>query len=32
MNNRVIGIVVFVAVLGVVNLLSYLFDWSFWLY
>jgi len=32
MNNKIVGIVVFVAALGVVNLLSYLLDWNFWLY
>ncbi len=32
MNSKVIGIVVFVVALGAVNLLSYLFDWNFWLY
>ena len=32
MGNRIIGIVVFLAILGVVNLLSYLLDWPFWIY
>jgi len=32
MSSKIVGIVVFVGILGVVNLLSYLFDWPFWLY
>lgn len=27
-----VGWIVFIAILGVVNLMSWLFDWSFWLY
>jgi hypothetical protein len=32
MGQRIIGIVIFLAILGVINLLSYLLDWGFWLY
>jgi hypothetical protein len=32
MGNRVLGILVFVGILVVVNVLSYLLDWGFWLY
>lgn len=31
-GGGIFGIVGFVVVLGVVNLLSYLFNWGFWLY
>ena len=32
MGQRILGIVVFLGILGVINLLSYLLDWGFWLY
>lgn len=31
-GGRFMGIIGFIVVLGVVNLLSYLFNWGFWLY
>lgn len=32
MRQRILGILVFLGILGVINLLSYLLDWGFWLY
>ncbi len=32
MGNKLVGIVILLAILGIVNLLSYLFHWGFWLY
>ena len=31
-GGGIAGIIGFVVILGLVNLLSYLFDWGFWLY
>ena len=32
MNGKVIGAVIFVGVIVVGNILSYVFDWPFWIY
>ena len=32
MGRRFVGILGFLVILGVINLLSWLFNWGFWLY